>query len=116
MYPTATRVLPRPGRLAQSLSWLCAALSALMICGQTHAQTAPVSTATENNAAATNKPVRPVEEPIALDPFVVNSGAIGYHGLNTMSGTRLNTKLEDLGSSTTVITKEQMEDFALLTV
>jgi hypothetical protein len=31
-----------------------------------------------------------------------------------MSGTRLNTKVEDLASSLTVITKEQMSDFALL--
>src|SRR6187549_2741470 len=56
------------------------------------------------------------EEQIILPPFVVAPGAIGYHGLNTMSGTRLNTKLEDLAFSTTVITKEQMEDFALLDI
>ena len=31
-----------------------------------------------------------------------------------MSGTRFNTKLEDLASSITIVTKEQMEDFAML--
>ena len=34
----------------------------------------------------------------------------GYQALNTLSGTRLNSKLEDLGASITVITKQQLED------
>lgn len=33
-----------------------------------------------------------------------------------MSGTRLNSKLEDLGAAITVITKEQMTDFAMLDI
>jgi len=33
-----------------------------------------------------------------------------------MSGTRFNSKIEDLGSSITVITKEQMTDFAMLDI
>ena len=33
-----------------------------------------------------------------------------------MSGTRLNSKIEDLGQSITVMTKEQMTDFAMLDV
>ena len=33
-----------------------------------------------------------------------------------MSGTRFNSKLEDLASSVTVMTKEQMSDFAMLDI
>jgi outer membrane receptor for ferric coprogen and ferric-rhodotorulic acid len=38
----------------------------------------------------------------------------GYYASNTMSGTRLNSKIEDLGASIAVVTKQQMQDFALL--
>ena len=52
---------------------------------------------------------------IELSPFVVGaSNDRGYQALNTLSGTRLNTKLEDLGSSITVVTKQQMDDTAVL--
>ncbi len=52
---------------------------------------------------------------IELSPFVVGAATDrGYQALNTLSGTRLNTKLEDLGSSITVVTKRQMEDTAVL--
>src|SRR4051794_38604003 len=72
-------------------------------------------------ADATKKPV-PVEtaraanapgsdEVVALSPFEVSSNTKGYYASSTMSGTRFNTKLEDLASSITVITKEQMSDF-----
>src|SRR5687768_7167846 len=54
------------------------------------------------------------EETVVLSPFEVVSEDRGYHATNTMSGTRLNTKLEDLAASISVITKEQMADFALL--
>jgi outer membrane receptor for ferric coprogen and ferric-rhodotorulic acid len=54
------------------------------------------------------------DEMITMSPFEVVSDTRGYFAANTMSGTRLNTKLEDLASSITVITKEQMSDFALL--
>ena len=54
---------------------------------------------------------------VQMTPFEVSSaGDRGYYGANTMSGTRLNSKLEDLASSITVITKEQMDDFALLDI
>ncbi|PTY06195.1 hypothetical protein DB347_12155 [Opitutaceae bacterium EW11] len=55
------------------------------------------------------------DEAIVLSPFVVDSSSDkGYYSANTLSGTRLNTKIEDLGSSITVVNKQQMEDFALL--
>ncbi|MDO8543041.1 MAG: TonB-dependent receptor plug domain-containing protein [Opitutaceae bacterium] len=54
---------------------------------------------------------------VLMTPFEVSSaGDRGYYGANTMSGTRLNSKLEDLATSITVITKEQMDDFALLDI
>ena len=44
------------------------------------------------------------EEVVALSPFEVVSDTKGYYGANTMSGTRFNSKLEDLASSISVIT------------
>ena len=51
---------------------------------------------------------------VQLSPFEVREANNGYYASNTMSGTRLNTKLEDLASSISVVTKAQMQDFAML--
>jgi outer membrane receptor protein involved in Fe transport len=56
------------------------------------------------------------DEVVQLSPFEVVSNNRGYFAPNTMSGTRFNSKIEDLASSMTVITKEQMQDFAMLDV
>ncbi len=56
------------------------------------------------------------DEIVSLSPFEVVSDARGYFSSNTMSGTRFNTKLQDLGASITVMTKEQMEDFAMVDI
>jgi hypothetical protein len=53
------------------------------------------------------------DEIVVISPFEVTAGVTGYYASNTLSGTRLNSKLEDLGSSITVVTKQQMADFAL---
>jgi hypothetical protein len=53
---------------------------------------------------------------ITLSPFEVKAETVGYFQSNTMSGTRLNSKIEDLGQSITVMTKEQMTDFAMLDI
>jgi sugar lactone lactonase YvrE len=58
----------------------------------------------------------PADEVVTLSPFEVISDTKGYYSANTMSGTRLNTKIEDLASSITVLTKEQMTDFAMLDI
>lgn len=50
--------------------------------------------------------------PIELSPFVVSASRNGYFASNTMSGTRLNSKIEDLGASVTVVTKQQLLDTA----
>ena len=70
------------------------------------------STATAAAPAAVKTP----DEVVALSPFEVVSDTKGYYGANTMSGTRFNTKLEDLASSITVMTKEQMADFGMLDI
>ncbi len=56
------------------------------------------------------------EQVIALSPFEVISDNKGYFAANSMSGTRMNSKIEDLGQSITVMTKEQMSDFAMLDI
>ena len=59
-------------------------------------------------------PAAASDETVTLSPFQVTADARGYYSASTMSGTRFNTKVEDLAASLTVITKEQMADFALL--
>ncbi len=88
-----------------------AAFAGLLIAGHLAAQTAPA--AKPATPAGTPPPLS--EETVMLSPFQVASDADrGYQALNTLSGTRLNSKLEDLGSSITVITKQQMQDTAVL--
>ncbi len=53
---------------------------------------------------------------VVLSPFEVSTDTKGYYASNTMSGTRFNSKIEDLGASITVVTKEQMQDFAMLDI
>jgi len=55
-------------------------------------------------------------ETVVLSPFEVTTDNRGYYAPNTMSGTRFNTRIEDLASAMTIITKEQMQDFAMLDV
>lgn len=59
---------------------------------------------------------RPAEEIVTLSPFEVSTDTKGYYASNTMSGTRFNSKLEDLASSITVMSKEQMADFGMLDI
>lgn len=56
------------------------------------------------------------DEVLELSPFQVTASDRGYLASNTLSGTRLNSKLEDLGASITVITKQQMLDTAVLDI
>ena len=59
----------------------------------------------------------PEEEVVHLSPFEVTADSQkGYYGANTLSGTRFNTQLADLASSVTVMTKQQMSDFAMLDI
>ena len=56
------------------------------------------------------------EGTVRLSPFEVKEANNGYYATSTMSGTRLNTKLEDLASSISIVTKAQMQDFAMLDI
>ena len=56
------------------------------------------------------------DETVLLSPFQVVADDRGYQAFNTLSGTRLNTKLEDLGSSITVVTKQQLIDTAAIDI
>ncbi len=49
---------------------------------------------------------------VKLSPFEVQASDkdIGYYSQNTLAGTRMNSKLEDIGASITVVTKQQMQD------
>jgi len=91
----------------------CAAVAILLLVGQLAAQTAPAPKPV--TAPGTGPALS--EETVMLSPFQVASDADkGYQALNTLSGTRLNSKLEDLGSSITVVTKQQMTDLGLLDI
>ncbi len=78
-----------------------------------HAQVTPAPSAT---AKAPAGPAPAEGEVVTLSPFEVVADTKGYFAANTMSGTRLNSKLEDLGASISVVTKQQMEDLGLLDV
>lgn len=53
------------------------------------------------------------EDVYVMSPFEVTAEKdVGYQASNTMSGTRLNSKLEDLGAAITVVTKQQLLDTA----
>ncbi len=73
----------------------------------------PVETKPVSDA---DTPATGEDETIILSPFEVVSDNKGYFAANTMSGTRLNSKIEDLGQPITVMTKEQMSDFAMLDI
>jgi outer membrane receptor protein involved in Fe transport len=54
--------------------------------------------------------------PIVMSPFQVSEDNRGYQALNTISGTRLNSKLDDLGAAISVVTKQQLIDTAAVDI
>jgi outer membrane receptor protein involved in Fe transport len=57
------------------------------------------------------------DEVVQLSPFEVNSGSDkGYAATSAMSGTRLNSKIEDLAASLSVVTKQQLQDTAAVDI
>ena len=99
--------MQNPTRNPLRALWL--GLGAAGLLAPASAQQAPAAPATRPPAAT-----RPAtDEAVLLSPFTVSSEADrGYQALNTLSGTRLNSKLEDLGASITVVTKQQLLDTA----
>jgi outer membrane receptor protein involved in Fe transport len=67
-------------------------------------------------ATLPQKASAPADEVVQLSPFEVVADTKGYFAANTMSGTRVNSKLEDVGASISVVTKQQMEDLGLLDI
>lgn len=53
---------------------------------------------------------------VQMSPFEVATDNTGYYASNTLSGTRLNSKIEDLASSITVVTKQQLIDTAAVDI
>ena len=92
-------------RIARGVPWHVSALLA-SVC------LSPISSLFAQNAAESTES----EETIVLSPFEVTAETNGYFQSNVMSGTRLNSKIEDLAQSITVMTTEQMADFAMLDV
>jgi hypothetical protein len=107
MNPKMNRFALRRAVLVQ-LCFACLALTPLS------AQVAPAAApnAAKPAAAASNLQ----EDVVQLSPFQVVADTKGYFQANTMSGTRLNSRIEDLGQSITVMTKAQMIDFAMLDI
>lgn len=59
-------------------------------------------------------PYRLDDDVIELSPFEVSESSRGYQATNTMSGTRLNSRIEDLAASISVVTKQQLVDTAAI--
>lgn len=60
---------------------------------------------------AVNVPSQAADSIVQLSPFEVTADADrGYQATSTLSGTRLNSKLEDLAASISVVTKQQLLD------
>jgi len=90
-----------PETMNQNRKRPLAFVAALLAATVTHAQTD-----NPDNAAA-----KPSEETITLSPFVVNSDKdLGYLAANTLSGSRLNTKLYDTSASISEMTAEFLSD------
>ena len=113
--------------LAPAAMSLLAALVVLPSIAQ-QAQTPPPATAAQTEAereaarrqaelAAAVAQERASSNVVTLSPFEVTAASNnGYQATNTMSGTRLNSKLEDLASAITVVTKEQLLDTAAIDI
>ena len=54
---------------------------------------------------------------VQLSPFEVDASQDhGYYASNTMSGTRIKSRIEDLGASISVVTKQQLDDTAAVDI
>ena len=90
--------LPRP-KIFQRIS-LVALIAAASLSAQT---TTPPAAAPSSN-----------EETVVLSPFEVNTSKdTGYYAQNTLSGTRLNTSVNDLGSAMTIFTPTVWNDLGV---
>src|SRR5258708_26152117 len=73
------------------------------------------SSASGQTASPVNSPSDPKEETLHLAPFEVSSNSqTGYMASESMTGSRIPTKIKDLPFTIDVITKDFMDDFAIL--
>src|SRR5882724_10449381 len=102
----------------------CALLAIVLTASALFAQLAltpaPTKPADPAKPAATipvaTKPAA-TEDVVQLSPFEVNDALDkGYLATSAMSGTRLNTKIEDLAASLSVVTKQQLMDTAAIDI
>ncbi|MEY2880156.1 MAG: hypothetical protein RLZZ15_2536, partial [Verrucomicrobiota bacterium] len=101
-------VRPRPLRLAVG--------AALAISVNLLAQVAPAPSRAAAPASPSAASAAP-DDLVQLSPFEVRSDADrGYLATSALSGTRLNTKLEDLAASLSVVTKQQLQDTAAVDI
>ncbi|PTY08723.1 hypothetical protein DB347_03895 [Opitutaceae bacterium EW11] len=95
-------------------------LGSLALCvGSARAQQAPAKSAAPAPAAPTGTTAdsRTLEDTIELSPFVTTTEKDrGYFAANSMAGTRLNTKVEDLAASISIVTKQQLLDTAAVDI
>ena len=75
-----------------------------------HAQTAQTTTTTTTTTAAASP--APDADVVLLSPFEVTatSGSDSYTADSTLAGNRLNTRLRDIGTSVSVVTKQFLAD------
>lgn len=106
MYPIGTHM-----RWAFLLGALLVSLTPVV--AQTANATAPAGDDPSSSAKVSTLDQKPLE----LSPFEVNSSQDqGYQGTSSLSGTRLNSRLQDLAASISVVTKQQLEDTASLDI
>lgn len=87
--------------------------------GRLDADELATKAADDAKLASAAVPAKPNEggEIVTLSPFTVDaSDDRGYSAANSLAGTRLNSKLEDLAGSVSVVTKEQLLDTAAIDI
>jgi outer membrane receptor for ferric coprogen and ferric-rhodotorulic acid len=78
------------------------------------AQLLLIANLASGQAQPSDASAEPDDDVVVLSPFEVVGDTTGYYKANTMSGTRFNAKLDDLASSISIVTTQQMADFGML--
>lgn len=117
---TPMKNYPFPIRVAADATGiLLIGMMAFLPAMRSQAQAVPDSTTERDQAGpvvSKENSAPSAQDTVVMSPFEVISNERGYYSSTTMSGTRLNSKVEDLAASITVVTKQQMSDFALLDI
>lgn len=96
---------PQTQRRSILLALACVALTAGL-----NAQSVPAATPAADEKKVTVE-TEQSDEVVTLSPFEVTEDSnIGYTATQTLAGSRINSKMEDVGSAITVITQEFLKD------